>query len=237
MSCRKLVLFVVPMLLVALSPACAGGNTWRSPEAFNPTGAPFQLLQAPAASLKSGIGTGGLSVRYAIHNTSKETLTRLGIEVLTFFPSGQVKGFHVFTMKTRIAPGETVFGTYASAQYHVAPGDRLVMVPYSASGAALRWTMDRDDLAAVSQSLEAAAGDASSAGMVSLEDRAAGPPQNQYPPGDPGGSTSCLTTCQSAASQCESTCKCGVSSTSCTCNADGSLTTSCSCFQCPKPPA
>jgi hypothetical protein len=154
MSHRR-ALFAIPMLLVALSPACASGNTWRSPEAFNPTGAPFQLLQAPAASLSSRVGTDGLSVRLAIHNISKETLTQVGIEVLTFFPSGQVKGFHVFTLKARIAPGETVFGTYASAQYHVAPGDRLVMVPYSASGAAFRWAMGSDDLVAVSQSLEA----------------------------------------------------------------------------------
>lgn len=44
----------------------------------------------------------------------------------------------------------------------------------------------------------------------------------------------CLATCQTAAALCESTCKCGVSSNSCTGNPDGSLTTSCSCFQCPS---
>jgi len=239
-------LLAAALLLIGLALAVASQsatnypaltNVWRSPEAFNPTGVPFQMVQvALAESRSSAVGQDGLSIRYAILNTSKDTLTRVGIGVVEFFPSGQIKGFHIFTMKVRIAPGDRVFGTYATAQYRIARGDRLVMVPYSAAGSTLHWVMDKDDFVAVNRSLEAVQGDASSAGMVNLQESAVGPPHNQYP-GDPGGGGSCLSTCQTAASQCEATCKCGVSSTGCTCNPDGSLTTSCACFQCPPPKA
>ncbi len=227
----------VLLLLLAGGYRPAFGGAWRSPEAFNPNGAAFQVAQvAPPASARSGVGgKDGLSVRYAIVNTSNETLTRVGIEVAAFYPSGQAKGFHVFTIKARIAPGERLVGTYATAHYHIAAGDRLVMVPYSAAGATLRWVMGQEDFTAVIRSLESAQGEAAAARMVNLQEPSVGPPQNPYVPGDPGNGGSCLSTCQAASTHCEATCRCGVSSTSCTCNPDGSLTTSCSCFQCPPP--
>ncbi len=237
-SLASLALMLSLSSYAAAVPAPAGVppsvNLWRSPDAFNPAGAPFEMAAVePSSTASTGVGSDGLSIRYAIMNTSKETLTRIGVLVLSFFPSGQLAGYHTFNMKTRVAPGERTYGTYATARYHVAASDRLVMVPYSAAGSALRWTMSADDLAAVGRTLTSARGEASAAGEVNLQD-VVGPPHNQYP-GDPGSSGGCLTTCQSANSQCEAICKCGIASTGCTCNPDGTLTTSCSCFMCPPP--
>ena len=207
MSNREAAGFALALLALG-HPALAG--VWRSPAAVNPAGAPFELVQVPAASCAaSPVAGDGLSIQYSIRNTSAETLRQVGIEIVSFSAAGELKAFGTYTGGVQIAPGESTWNTYTTAGYHVAPGDRLIMLPYSGSSGrrgTLRWEIPREELFQRTQALSAAQGD------------------RPLPPGEPG----CLNP-----SLCKD-CPCGTAGSFCESDASGTLgTVRCECKECP----
>jgi hypothetical protein len=160
MSNREAAGFALAVLALA-HPSLAG--VWRSPAVVNPAGAPFELVQVPAPPCSaSPVAGDGLSIQYSIRNTSAETLRQVGIEIVSFSAAGDLKAFETYTGGVQIAPGESTWNTYTTAGYHVAPGDRLVILPYSASSGrrgSLHWEIPREELFQRTQALSAAQGD------------------------------------------------------------------------------
>jgi hypothetical protein len=193
----------------ALAPPAIAG-AWRSPAAVNLPGAPFELVQVPTAPCSdSPVAGDGLSIQYAIRNTSAETLRQVGIEIVSFSAAGELKAFQTYTGGVQIAPGASMWNTYTTAGYHVAPGDRLVMLPYSASSGrrgTLRWEVPGEELFRRTQALRAAQGDRA----------------------PPAGEAGCLNP-----SLCNG-CTCGTLGSFCESDASGALgTVRCECKECP----
>jgi hypothetical protein len=201
---RRVVFLLASAGFAAAAPLVAA--VWRSPGAVNPAGVPFELAQVPAAPCSdSPVEGDGLSIQYVLHNRSAETLTQVGIEVVSFSAGGQLKGFRTYTGAVEIGPGERTTNTYAAAGFPVAPGDRLVMLPYSARGSTLRWQVPDAEFLRRTQALTAAQGDT--------------PPALR---------SSCLNP-----ALCK-TCRCGVASSFCESDASGApVVVRCDCGPCP----
>jgi hypothetical protein len=127
--------------LAALVTAHSGqAGAWRSPRVRNAIDAPFKLCQAGAPpGLESPVDGGGLSIAYLLENTSAETLTEVGVEVVRVAAAGEIEGTVTYRGRVEIAPGVRTSNTYTLARVHVAPGDRLVILPAAARGRTLRW--------------------------------------------------------------------------------------------------
>jgi len=142
---RQVVLIISVTALSIGHSAFAG--VWRSPRPVNSDGAPFELVQAPLMPCgDSPVSADGLSIEYSVHNISSETLTHVGIEVVSLSPARQVNAYQIYEGPVHLAPGERALYTYASGKMHVSPADHLVMLPYSALGGSLRWRVPDAEL-------------------------------------------------------------------------------------------
>jgi hypothetical protein len=228
---HRLSILALLLAWAAVSPACA--TVFRPADLVNLPGAPFEI-SAAQASAPAPPANGLFGFEFRALNTSPVPLTRIGVEAVVFSPTGEPKGFYQFQIKTNLKPGIWAYLGYGTSKsgpgkikINAEAGDRIVLMPYAATGPGSSWQAAISDLSEVHAALKAAQGDAS---FVNL--RGALLPQNPAPPGDPGNSGTCLA-CQNAYSQCEGICKCGVSSVSCNCSDNSQA---CSCFQCPVPP-
>lgn len=214
--------FCFVLLLLATSGVAFAETT----DVVNFDAAPYALARVDEASVITDT-KGRFSVEFYVHNSSPRTIHEVGIRAAVFAKGGEsLKGYYVFTMPVRVAPGDTQYVLYTTSDYKAAPGDRAVLLPVSAKGTGVQWRQRGDIETDAMKSLERGRGDASSIESIWAADNQGPIPGIEGPPtGD------CRSLCSDDRTRCESSCSCGMASHSCSCSGEG-LSVTCTCNQC-----
>lgn len=95
-------------------------------EVVNPKGAPTRL----AAKLGELLHTSdSLRLEFQLANRSQEFLPWVELTADIYSPTGELKGFHSFTLSTNLRSGEQRFFLYRTSEIDLSPGDRVVLTP------------------------------------------------------------------------------------------------------------
>lgn len=186
--------------------------------------APFNLR---AVAEPSGSPAGLVDVAFRFHNTGKFFLEKIGVQVAVFTAGGEPRGYFIVHMPVNARPGVESYARAGIANFMTLPGDRAVLLPYSAEGGGFRWQRTEGQNRRILRALVNARGDASQLDGVAQEQVTA---QNPTPPTeDPYGGICSL--CQNAPSSCKEFCNpCYAGGYSCSCQTQ---TVTCTCGKCP----
>lgn len=238
---RRCTLPSVVAAVLALFPMPGGAaELVKQPAVLNLDEAAFRLGALRAVPNSAGQPAGELlTVEFEVENAARGRLDRVGVEATVFSAEGELRGFYIFDLPVHLNPGASSYVRASTGRFHASASDRIVLLPYAASGPGLRWRIGAARMQEVTQLIAAAQGDVeraeanlAAAALVNATGSAV-TPQSPTPPSDPYGG-GCAAQCQNASSSCTATCPCGVSSVSCSCQPDGSYSDTCTCFQCPK---
>ena len=221
--------------LKALVLGCAAVAAVATPLAAVPPAHVAAIETSPVAlsrvETSSGIESPRPDLKVELHvlNTSRQRIGELELQALVLSPSGQLKGFHTFTLDVDLAPAERAYLAYRTEQFVVGPGERVLLVPYRAMGPGFTWRLPAEQARRVLEEVERRALGRDEAERVWAADT--DPPVDgiETPLGH------CRSLCAERDTSCLTSCRCGVQSFSCNCSNE-SISSSCSCFQCPPNP-
>jgi hypothetical protein len=104
-------------------------------EAINAEDAPMRLVKL--GDLRA---SENLRLEFQLANRSREFLPWVELTAEVYWPGGDLKGFHSFTLATNLRPGEQRFFLYRTGEIDVSPGDRVVLVPTFARLGSGNWS-------------------------------------------------------------------------------------------------
>lgn len=219
----------------ALTLSCAAIVAIAAPLAAAPPAHVATIETSPVAlsrvETSSGIESPRPDLKVELHvlNTSRQRIDELELQALVLSPSGQLKGFHTFTLDVDLAPAERAYLAYRTEQFVVGPGERVLLVPYRVAGPGFTWRLPAEQAKRVLADVErrALAGEEPERAWAADTD----PPVDGIEP--PLGH--CRSLCAERDTSCLTACRCGVQSFSCNCS-DESISSACSCYQCPPNP-
>jgi hypothetical protein len=149
-----------------------------------------------------------LGVKFQMANSSSEMLRTVEFIANVSARDGQLKGFHGFTLKVNLAPGEERHFRNTTGSFQLEQGDRVELIPARIAGSRSSWDIDRPD----------------------RMKRAASAESSDSPMKD-GPTDTCDARCAAKEESCSDKCTCGLAEFSCSCGV-GTLTYTCKCYKC-----
>jgi hypothetical protein len=124
---------------------CAGPAEPNSLKLAQSTGVPVTLLSGQLTRIPS-TGAVPLGLQLRVKNTADQPIRQLEVHVEVVASDGGARGFHGFTIKTQIPPGEEQSLRYLSPAFELEPGDRVTVALGRAESFGRAWRAEGDAL-------------------------------------------------------------------------------------------